>query len=128
MEELLNQKHKLLTEVLALSRSLKFCADREKNINSYIELYQKRKILFDDIIKIDNEIFNKTGEKKDIVNDEIKKIAQEIRAFDRNNRKNEEEFEIYLSDKMKGLSQKIKLNKAFNYIDTDQIIKFNIEG
>ncbi len=114
VELLLEEKYKLLGDVLELCKNLNYTSDMEENIQIYIDFYVNRKPLFAKLTSIDNRILEITNGDGSFTNDKIKVISREILDFDKNNKKNEEEFKVFLTGKMKTVSDGIKINKKLN--------------
>ncbi len=114
VELLLEEKYKLLSDVLALCNNLKYTDNIEDNMQVYIDFHVNRKPIFVNLTNIDNKILEITDGTGSFTNDKIREISKEILAFDRNNKKNEEEFKNYLTGKMKNVSNGIKLNNKIN--------------
>ncbi len=121
VELLLEKKYELLSDVLALCKNLNYTSSMEDNIQIYVDFYVNRKPIFAKLTNIDNLILEITNGNGSFTNDKIKAISQEIIAFDVNNKKNEEEFQIYLKNKMKSVSDGIKINKKINPRAFDEI-------
>ncbi len=114
VEVLLEKKYELLGEVLALCNSLRYTSNMEENIQIYIDFHVNRKPIFAKLTSIDNLILEMTNGDGSFTNDKIKAISREIIEFDVNNKKNEEEFKVYLSSKMKSVRDGMKINQKIN--------------
>ncbi len=132
MEEvalLLEKKYELLNDVLTLCKNLKYTNEMEENIQIYIDFQEVREPIFAKLTGIDNLILEITDGEGSFTNDKIKEISKEILNFDKNNKKNEEEFNNYLKSKMKNVSNGLKINKKINPIAfVDSVGGLDIKG
>ncbi len=121
VEVLLEKKYELLSDVLKLCKNLHYTSDMEENIQTYVDFYVNRKPIFAKLTNIDNLILEMTNGDGSFTNDKIKAISKEIIAFDVNNKKNEDEFKVYLTGKMKTVSDGIKINKRLHPRAFDEV-------
>ncbi len=121
VELLLEKKYELLGDVLTLCNKLEYTSNMEENIQIYIDFYANREPIFEKITDIDNLILENTNGNGSFTNDKIKIISKKILEFDRNNKKSEDEFTLFLKGKMKNVSDGIKINKKFNPMVFEEI-------
>ncbi len=114
VKELLEEKFELLSDVLTLCKNLKYSDDMEANVQIYIDFQETREPIFTKLTEIDNLILEITNGDGSFTNEKIREISRAILEFDRNNKKNEEEFKVFLTGKMKNLNDGIKINKKLN--------------
>ncbi len=127
--ELLEKKYELLRDVLTLCNNLKYHDDMEENMQIYIDFHETRQPIFEKLTSIDNLILEITNGEGSFTNDKIKAISKEILEFDRNNKKNEEEFKTFITTKMKTVSDGLKINKKLNPIAfVDEASGLDIKG
>lgn len=128
LDELLNEKYKLLTEVLSLCNNVNYSKDTEENVVEFTKLYSSRNEIFKKISIIDSKIIAITGDETLVKNDKIREVIKKIVAFDKNYRKSEDEFKIFLNKKIRDAKNTIRLNQRFNQVNYEDISNFNIQG
>ncbi len=121
VELLLEKKYELLGDVLALCKNLQYSDNMEENVQVYIDFYVNRKPIFAKLTGIDNLILEITNGKGSFTNDKIKALSKEIIEFDENNRKNEEEFKLFIMGKMKSVSDGIKINRKLSAVAYEDV-------
>ncbi len=120
---LYEKKAEYLLEVLRITESIDFTDDIESNINNFNSLHEIRGTIFAKIYEIDDEI-NAMYYGQPIFDENIKDIAAKIIKADKVLDKHKDEFNLYLTDKIRGLKQGRKARDRFSPYSKSDVSTF----